>query len=257
MSSVLAEQDGVVTRITLNRPERRNALSLDTLGELDKALASVPSDARVVVLGGAGPAFSAGHDLAEMIDRPTEFYEELFSRCVEVMQRIHKMPQPVIARVHGVATAAGCQLVAACDLAIASEDARFGTPGVKIGLFCSTPIVPISRAVGPKRSMEMLLTGRQIDAHTAASWGLVNKVVPADQLDHEIDTWVDEIVEFSGPVIGLGKEAFHRQVGLDEPRAYEMAKEVMVVNAEMADAQEGMGAFLEKRTPKWQGQEQS
>ena len=257
MSSVLVEQDGVVTRLTLNRPERRNALSLDTLRELDKALASVPSEARVVVLGAAGPAFAAGHDLGEMIDRPTAFYEELFGECIEVMQRIHRMAQPVIARVHGVATAAGCQLVAACDLAIASEDARFGLPGVKIGLFCSTPIVPVSRAIGPKRSMEMLLTGREIDAHTAVSWGLVNKAVPTDQLDSEIDAWVGDIVAFSGPVIGLGKEAFHRQVGLDETGAYELAKEVMVVNAEMADAQEGMGAFLEKRRPKWRGQDQS
>ncbi len=257
MSSVVVEQDSVVTRITLNRPERRNALSLDTLRELDKALGSLPSEARVVVLGGAGPAFSAGHDLGEMIDRPTQFYEELFGGCVEVMQRIHRMPQPVIARVHGVATAAGCQLVAACDLAIASDDAKFGTPGVKIGLFCSTPIVPISRAIGPKRAMEMLLTGREIDAHTAVSWGLINRAVPMDQLDHEIDTLIDQIIGFSGPVIGLGKEAFHRQIGLDETGAYELTKEVMVLNAEMADAQEGMGAFLAKRRPKWQGQEES
>jgi enoyl-CoA hydratase/carnithine racemase len=251
MSSVLLEQDGVVTRITLNRPERRNALSLSTLQELDEALASVPAESRVVVLGGAGPAFSAGHDLGEMIDRPTAFYDELFGACSEVMQHIHRMPQPVIARVHGIATAAGCQLVAACDLAIASEDARFATPGVKIGLFCSTPIVPISRAIGPKRSMELLLTGREIDAQTAVAWGLVNRAVPADRLDEEIATWVEEIVAFSGPVIGLGKEAFHRQIGLDETGAYKLTKDVMVLNAEMADAQEGMGAFLEKRRPEW------
>ncbi|HSJ29481.1 MAG TPA: enoyl-CoA hydratase [Acidimicrobiia bacterium] len=251
MSSVLLEQDGEVSRITLDRPERRNALSLEALGELDRALTAVPESSRVIVLGGAGPAFSAGHDLGEMIDRPVDFYARLFDACVRVMERIHRVPQPVIARVHGPATAAGCQLVAACDLAVASEDATFATPGVKIGLFCSTPMVPISRAVGRKRAMEMLLTGEPIDAHTAAEWGLINRVVPGASLDAEIDRLVDQITRYSGRVIGIGKEAFHAQVELDEHRAYDLTKAVMTANARLADAQEGMGAFLEKRAPEW------
>jgi enoyl-CoA hydratase/carnithine racemase len=157
----------------------------------------------------------------------------------------------VIARVHGIATAAGCQLVAACDLVVASEDARFATPGVRIGLFCSTPMVPISRAIGRKRTMELLLTGEAIDAGTAAEWGLVNRVVPADALDAEIDTLVGQIVRYSGRVIGIGKEAFHTQMELDEHRAYDLTKAVMTANARMTDAQEGMSAFLDKREPEW------
>jgi enoyl-CoA hydratase/carnithine racemase len=251
MSLVVLEQDGDVSRITLNRPERRNALSLDALGELDRALAAAPASSRVIVLGGAGPAFSAGHDLGEMIDRPADFYASLFDACVRVMERIHRVPQPVVARVHGPATAAGCQLVAACDLAVASDDATFATPGVKIGLFCSTPMVPISRAIGRKRAMEMLLTGEPIDARTAADWGLVNRVVPAVSLDAEIGHLVEQITRYSGRVIGIGKEAFHAQVELDEHRAYDLTKAVMTSNARMADAQEGMGAFLEKRAPEW------
>jgi len=251
MSLVLSDHDGVVTRITLNRPERRNALSLEMLGALDEALASVPADSKVIVLGGSGPAFSAGHDIGEMIDRSADFYNELFDACVTVMERIHRVPQPVIARVHGIATAAGCQLVAACDLVVASEDARFATPGVKIGLFCSTPMVPISRSIGRKRTMEMLLTGDAIDASTAAEWGLVNRVVPADALDAEIDTLIGRIVRYSGRVIGIGKEAFHVQIELDERRAYDLTKAVMTANARMAEAQEGMTAFLDKRDPEW------
>jgi enoyl-CoA hydratase/carnithine racemase len=255
MSLVLSNHDGPVTRITLNRPDRRNALSLKALGALDAALAAVPAESRVVVLGGAGPAFSAGHDLGEMIDRPADFYAALFDACVAVMERIHRIPQPVIARVHGTATAAGCQLVAACDLAVASEDASFATPGVKIGLFCSTPMVPVSRAVGRKRAMEMLLTGEPIAASTAAEWGLINRVVPANALDSEIDALVAQITRYSGRVIGIGKEAFHSQMELDEHRAYDLTKAVMTANARMADAQEGMGAFLEKRQPHWADQE--
>lgn len=251
MSLVRTDLDGVRATITLNRPDRRNALSLETLGALDDALASLPTESRVVVLAGAGPAFSAGHDLGEMIDRPADFYAQLFDACVQVMERIHRIPQPVIARVHGVATAAGCQLVAACDLAVASTDARFATPGVKIGLFCSTPMVPISRAVGRKRAMEMLLTGEPIDAATAAEWGLVNRVVGPNALDAEIDELVASITRYSGRVIGIGKEAFWSQTELDEHRAYDLTKAVMTANARMADAQEGMGAFLDKRSPEW------
>ena len=251
MSLVLSDHDGVVTRITLNRPERRNALSLEMLEALDEALASAPADSRVIVLGANGPAFSAGHDLGEMIDRSVDFYSQLFDACVTVMERIHRVPQPVIARVHGIATAAGCQLVAACDLVVASEEARFATPGVKIGLFCSTPMVPISRSIGRKRTMELLLTGEAIDAGTAAEWGLVNRVVPADALDAEIETLIGQIVRYSGRVIGIGKEAFHTQMELDEHRAYDLTKAVMTANARMTDAQEGMSAFLDKRDPEW------
>lgn len=251
MSLVLAQHDGVRTTLTLNRPERRNALSLEMLGALERELASVPSESRVVVLAGAGPAFSAGHDMGEMIDRPADFYAELFDACVAVMERIHRIPQPVIARVHGVATAAGCQLVATCDLVVASTDAVFATPGVKIGLFCSTPMVPISRAVGRKRAMEMLLTGEPIDAHTAAEWGLVNRVVEPAALDREVDELAARITRYSGRVIGLGKEAFWTQTELDEHRAYDLTKAVMTTNARLADAQEGMGAFLDKRQPDW------
>lgn len=251
MSLVSTEHDGPRSTVTLNRPDRRNALSLATLEALDAALASVPAASRVVVLAADGPAFSAGHDLGEMIDRPADFYAELFDACVAVMERIHRLPQPVIARVHGVATAAGCQLVAACDLAVASTEARFATPGVKIGLFCSTPMVPISRAVGRKRAMEMLLTGEPIDAATAVEWGLVNRAVAPEQLDATIDGLVAQIIRYSGRVIGIGKEAFWSQVELDEHRAYDLTKAVMTANARMADAQEGMGAFLEKRSPEW------
>lgn len=251
MSLIRSEDQGSRTTITLNRPERRNALSLETLRELDAALVGVAESSRVVVLAGEGPAFSAGHDLGEMIDRSADFYAELFDACVTVMERIHRLPQPVIARVHGAASAAGCQLVAACDLVVASTEARFATPGVKIGLFCSTPMVPISRAIGAKRTMEMLLTGEMIDAETAASWGLVNRVVPPNELDRAVDDLVERILRYSGRVIGIGKEAFWSQLALDEHRAYDLTKAVMTANARMSDAQEGMGAFLEKRQPEW------
>lgn len=251
MSLVRSEHDGPRTTITLDRPDRRNALSLETLRELGTALDTVPESSRVVVLAGAGPAFSAGHDLGEMLDRSVDFYAELFDTCVRVMERIHRLPQPVIARVHGVATAAGCQLVAACDLAVASTDARFATPGVKIGLFCSTPMVPISRAIGSKRTMEMLLTGEFIDADTALAWGLVNRVVPPPEMDRAIDELVGQILRYSPRVIGIGKEAFWSQLALDEHRAYDLTKAVMTANARMRDAQEGMGAFIDKRDPVW------
>jgi len=251
MSGVLTHIDGGVAHVTLNRPERRNALSLEMLGDLESALRAVPDEVGVVVLAGNGPAFCAGHDMGEMIDRSGTFYAELFDQCTVVMELLHRMPQPVIARVHGVATAAGCQLVASCDLVVAASDARFATPGVKIGLFCSTPMVPITRAVGRKRAMEMLLTGDLIDAATAADWGLVNRVVAPDELDAEIGRLVASITRYSRRVIGIGKEAFWSQVELDEHRAYDLTKAVMSANAAMADAQEGMGAFLEKRTPTW------
>ena len=247
-------QDGGVARLTLNRPEKRNALSLELLEELQVALEEIAaSDARVVVLAGAGPGFSAGHDLGEMSGRDEAFYERLFDLCSVVMQRLHTLPQPVIAKVHGIATAAGCQLVASCDLAIAAEEARFATPGVKIGLFCSTPMVPLSRAVGRKRALQMLLTGEFIDARTALAWGLVNDVVAATDLDAAVDALAAKIATASPLTVGIGKAAFWQQVELDEAGAYDYARNVMTRNALANDAQEGMCAFLEKRPAAWTG----
>jgi enoyl-CoA hydratase/carnithine racemase len=254
-ATVLVRQDGPAVRVTLNRPEKRNALSLELMQELVVVLrrASAEPEARAIVLEAAGPAFSAGHDLSEMIGRDAPFFQRLFDVCTELMETIHRLPQPVIAKVHGTATAAGCQLVAACDLAVAAEGARFATPGVKIGLFCSTPMVPLSRAIGRKRALEMLLTGQPIDAPTALDWGLVNRVVADDALDAEVDALVDAIARSSPLTVGLGKEAFYSQIELDEHRAYDLTKAVMAMNARADDAQEGMSAFLEKRSPEWRG----
>ncbi len=253
--SLLVEQDGPAAWITLNRPDKRNALSLDLLRELTAALraASARPEARVIVIQGTGPAFSAGHDLSEMIDREEAFLAELFRECTVMMETIHELPQPVIAKVHAIATAAGCQLVAACDLAVAAEGARFGTPGVKIGLFCSTPMVPVSRAVGRKRAMEMLLTGETIDARTALDWGLINRVVAPEELDAEVSKLVEAIARSSSATVATGKQAFYDQVDRSEHEAYEHVQDVMTGNALDYDAQEGMTAFLEKRAPTWRG----
>jgi enoyl-CoA hydratase/carnithine racemase len=253
--NVLVSADGPIARITLNRPERRNALSLELMGELTTALreASAGVATRVIVLEGAGPAFSAGHDLSEMIGREEAFYRELFGVCTVMMETLHELPQPVIAKVHGVATAAGCQLVAACDLAIAAEGTRFATPGVKIGLFCSTPMVPVSRAVGRKRAMQLLLTGEPIDAATAVDWGLINRAVPADELEGAVLELVEAITRSSASTVATGKRAFYAQVDRPEHDAYGHAQLVMVENALAGDAQEGMSAFLEKRAPTWSG----
>jgi enoyl-CoA hydratase/carnithine racemase len=254
--NLLVARDGPAATITLNRPEKRNALSLELMEELIAALEAVGADAdvRAIVVDGAGPAFSAGHDLGEMVGRDAAFYEQLFDVCTVMMETIHRVPQPVIAKVHAVATAAGCQLVASCDLVVAVEEAKFATPGVKIGLFCSTPMVPLSRAVGRKRALQMLLTGDPIDARTAAEWGLVNVVVPADELDAAVGALVEKIARSSPLTVGIGKEAFYRQVDLDEHGAYELMRRVMTTNAEARDAQEGMTAFLEKRAPEWRGE---
>ena len=232
-----------IARLVLNRPDRRNALSLALMREMLDALEVVASDheARVLVIEGRGPAFSAGHDLGEIVaNRRADFYDELFAACTDLMTRLHTIPQPVIAKVHGVATAAGCQLVAACDLAIAAADARFATPGVNIGLFCSTPMVPISRTIGRKRMLEMLFTGDMIDAATAADWGLVNHVVPADQLEASVVDLAQRIATSSASVLALGKRAFYEQEGTDERAAYGLACAVMVDNAQADDAHEGM-----------------
>ena len=252
---VLVRRDGAAARITLNRPAQRNALSLQVMEEVTAALEELARDrdVRVIFVDAAGPAFCAGHDLGEMVDRNLAFYQHVFDNCTVMMEAIHAAPQPVIARVHGIATAAGCQLVAACDLAVAAEEARFATPGVKIGLFCSTPMVPLSRAIGRKRALEMLLTGTPIDAATAREWGLVNRVVPADELDATVAALVDAIAASSSLTVAIGKEAFYQQIDLDEPRAYDLTKTVMSMNMLAADAQEGICAFLEKRPPTWTG----
>ena len=246
---------GGVARVTLDRPEKRNALSLELMDELTGVLQRLGArpDARAIVVEGAGVAFSAGHDLTEMVGRDLPFYQRLFDSCTELMETIHRVPQPVIAKVHGIATAAGCQLVAACDLAIAADDARFATPGVTIGLFCSTPMVPLSRAIGRKRALEMLLTGAPISAATALEWGLVNRVVPVSDLDATVDELVAAISSSSPLTLAIGKEAFYEQVELDEHRAYDLTKSVMAMNSMAADAQEGICAFLEKRPPTWTG----
>jgi enoyl-CoA hydratase/carnithine racemase len=242
-----------VATVTLARPDRRNALSLDMLQKLIKAFEAVPPEAAVVVLAAEGKAFSAGHDMSEMIDRPGSYYDELFGTCVRMMETIHELPQPVIAKVQGVATAAGCQLVASCDLAVASEEAWFATPGVSIGLFCSTPMVPVSRAVGHKRAMHMLLTGDAISADTAVEWGLINQAVPDDQLDAAVNELAQKILRFSAGTIATGKRAYWSQADHPESTAYEITAPVMASNAAADDAQEGMSAFLEKRKPMWTG----
>jgi enoyl-CoA hydratase/carnithine racemase len=253
--NLLVAADEPMARITLNRPEKRNALSLELMEELVAALheASAHSGTRAIVLEGAGRAFSAGHDLSEMIGRDEAFYRELFKVCTVMMETVHELPQPVIAKVHGIATAAGCQLVAACDLVIAADGTRFATPGVKIGLFCSTPMVPVSRAVGRKRAMQLLLTGEPIDAATALDWGLVNRVVPAQELESAVLELVEAIARSSPYTVATGKQAFYAQVDQGEHDAYEHCKVVMAENALAGDAQEGMSAFLQKRAPTWRG----
>lgn len=250
---IVVKADGPITTLQLANPERRNALSLEMMTEVIEALRGLDSSARVVVLAATGPAFSAGHDMCEMIDREPAFYDDLFAICTDMMEMIHDIPQPVIAKVQGIATAAGCQLVASCDLAVAAEDAWFATPGVKIGLFCSTPLVPVSRAVGRKRAMHMLLTGDPISAETALDWGLVNQVVPADKLDEAVIEVAGKILQFSADTIGVGKAAFYAQADIHEHDAYGVTQPIMAGNAASADAQEGMSAFIEKRDPHWAG----
>jgi enoyl-CoA hydratase/carnithine racemase len=250
---LLRESHDGVAVVTLNRPEKRNALSLEVMGELIAALDEVAADRadRVVVLRSVGPVFSAGHDLREMLDRDVVEYRHVFDVCVTLMQKVQTIPQPVIAEVAGIATAAGAQLVATCDLAVASTQAKFATPGVKIGLFCTTPMVALTRSVGRKRAMEMLLTGEFIDAQTALDWGLVDRVVEPDALQTATMELAAKVAHASSFVVGLGKAAFYAQIDLDQQKAYAYAKEVMSMNALAHDAQEGMTAFVEKRAPHW------
>ena len=244
---------GVVT-LTMNRPANFNALSEEMLGALQAALDGLAQDesVRVVVLAANGKAFCPGHNLKEMIATPSlAYYQQLFAQCSKVMMAILKLPVPVIARVHGIATAAGCQLVAQCDLAVASTEARFAVSGVNFGLFCSTPSVPLLRNIAPKQAMEMLVTGDFIDAQEAKARGLVNRVVPPDQLDAEVEKLVDSILQKPRAAIAMGKELFYRQRETGIEAAYQLANQTMAVNMMNECAQEGVGAFAEKRKPSW------
>jgi enoyl-CoA hydratase/carnithine racemase len=253
--NITLEREGPVAVLTLNRPERRNALSLELMRELTRALDQTARDPaiRAVILAAAGQVFSSGHDLSEMTGRDLPAYREIFDACTVLMEKLQSIPQPVIAEVQGLATAAGCQLVASCDLAVASDQAAFATPGVKIGLFCTTPMVALTRAVGRKRALHMLLTGERIDAHRASEWGLVNEVVPAAGLRAATRVLAARIAGASPLTVSIGKQAFYAQIDLDQPRAYAYAKEVMSMNALASDAQEGIAAFLDKRPPCWSG----
>ena len=248
-------REGHLAVITLNRPERRNALSLDLMQELVRCMDEIGGNGEIrgVILAAAGKVFCSGHDLSEMTGRNINEYRHIFDVCTQLMEKIQSIPQPVVAQVQGIATAAGCQLVATCDLVVASDQAAFATPGVKIGLFCTTPMVALSRAIGRKRAFEMLVTGDMVDARTAADWGLVNRVVPASELAAQTRRLAARVAEASPLVISIGKQAYYTQIDLDQSKAYAYAKEVMSMNALAADAQEGISAFLEKRDPFWTG----
>ena len=249
------DADGIAT-LTLNRPKQYNALSMDMMAALQAQVGAIHDDRSVkaVVIEGAGRGFCAGHDLRELRSQSDRgFYQEVFQTCSHLMLSITRMPQPVVAKVHGIATAAGCQLVATCDLAVAAESARFATPGVNIGLFCSTPMVAVSRAVPRKTAMEMLLTGEMLPAARAAEVGLVNRVVADDELDGAVAEFVRAITAKSPLTLKIGKEAFYRQLELGLEEAYSYTSEVMTQNMLARDAEEGIDAFLEKRDPSWQG----
>ncbi len=253
---VLRSDAGGVSMLTLNRPKQYNALSEELLAELQDALEAIEKDAsvRVVVIGGSGDAFCAGHDLKQMRGNPRkEYYQKLFAQCSTMMLTLARIPQPVIARVHGIATAAGCQLVAACDLAVASDNARFATSGINVGLFCSTPAVSVSRNVGRKQAMEMLFTGDFIDAATAKDYGLVNRVVPIGKLDDEIKALAESITRKTRVAVETGKRMFYKQIELGLKDAYDYAAEVMACNMMAEDTGEGIDAFIQKRPPVWKG----
>jgi enoyl-CoA hydratase/carnithine racemase len=248
-----ADAGGVAT-LTLNRPGQFNSLSEEMLSELQSALDAIAAEpsTRVVVIAGAGKAFCAGHDLKQMrANHSKDYMQDLFKQCGKVMTTITRMPQPVVARIHGIATAAGCQLVAACDLAVASDVARFAVSGINVGLFCSTPAVALSRNMGRKQAMEMLLTGDFIDAAEAQRRGLVNRVVPLDQLDDEVKKITDSIIAKSAPAVAMGKQLFYRQLEMGLDGAYQLAVETMACNMMCEDAGAGIDAFMEKRNPEW------
>ena len=245
---LLVVRDGAITTVTLNRPEKRNALALNVMLELTQALHAVgQSDALGVILAANGPVFSAGHNFGDMAGATLAQAQELFTVCTTMMNTLQALPQPVIARVHALATAAGCQLVASCDLAIAADSASFAIPGGKAGLFCHTPLVAVARSVSRKRALEMALTGDAIDATTAAAWGFINKAVPADQLDAAVLDLITRATRGSALSKALGKQGFYQQIGLPQEQAYVVAVDLMAKAAMTADAQEGMQAFLEKR----------
>ena len=253
--NICFETEPQLAVVTLNRPNRRNALSLELMLELLDCLERIrlDSEVRAVILAAAGKTFCSGHDLSAMVGKDINEYRRTFEVCCDLMTKIQSIPQLVIAEVQGVATAAGCQLVATCDLAIAGEEASFATPGVRIGLFCTTPMVALSRAIGRKRALEMLLTGDMVPAATAAEWGLVNKVVPAARLREETRTLALRLAQASPVTLAIGKQAFYTQIDLDQSKAYAYAKEIMTMNSLAADAQEGISAFLEKRPACWVG----
>ena len=253
---LLRHDAGGVASITLNRPKQYNALSEELLIELQATLDTIGSDdsVRVVVIAGSGSAFCAGHDLKQMRANPDQaYYRKLFAQCSRMMMTVTQLPQPVIARVHGIATAAGCQLVAQCDLAVASTEARFAVSGINVGLFCSTPSVSLGRNVSRKQAMEMLLTGEFIDAATARERGLVNRVVPADKLDAEVKALADAIIKKSSVAVTTGKKMFYKQMEMGMDAAYEYAAEIMACNMMAQDAGEGIDAFMQKRPPQWKG----
>lgn len=255
MEPILLDKEGPVGRLTLNRPDRRNALSLEMMTKILEKLDEIARDPeiRVVVLRGNGPVFSAGHDLGELAGKEGDLhrYRKIFSTCSRMMQRFHEIPQPIIAQVHGIATAAGCQLVAAADLAVAEAGARFQTPGAMLGLFCITPSVPLVRAVGRKRALDMLFTGRFLSAEEAREAGLINRVVVPESLEEETRKWALEIARASRHTLASGKQAFYAQVDLDEPSAYRYAMEMMALQCFAEDAREGIQAVLDKRPPRW------
>jgi enoyl-CoA hydratase/carnithine racemase len=249
---VLVTADGAVATVTLNRPQRRNALSHDMLRALTKALAEVGgSDARGIVLAANGPVFSAGHDFADIVDADEDETRAMLQTCRELMDLMQQVPQPIVARVHGLATAAGCQLVANADLAVAAESAGFAAPGGKGGWFCHTPMVAIARNVGRKRAMELALSGDVIDAPTALEWGLVNAVVPDAELDDAVAAMVQRVTRGSRSSKAEGKHTLYAQLSLPEPAAYDLAVDVMARTSQTPDAKEGMRAFLDKRHPNW------
>jgi enoyl-CoA hydratase/carnithine racemase len=250
LPTLLVDRDGSVVTVTMNRPERRNALSLDHLAELQQAFDHIgASDARGVILAANGPVFSAGHDFRDLAGADLADVRRLLQACTDLMLTLAAVPQVVVAKVHALATAAGCQLVASCDLAVAAESAGFAAPGGKAGWFCTTPMVAIGRTMGTKRALEMALTGDAIDAATAADWGLVNRVVPDEELDAAVADLLGRATRGSAGSKGLGKQAFHTQIGMDLPQAYAYAIEVMASASQTASAREGVAAFLEKRPP--------
>lgn len=253
-AEITLEREGPLARLTLNQPDKANALSQAMIAELSQAIAEIAaSDARVVLLTGAGKHFCAGHKMDEMVGRDSALYRDIFVNCTAMMHSLRELPQPVIAAVRGVATAAGCQLMATCDLALAARNARFATPGVRIGLFCSTPAVAITRLIGRRRALDMLLTGRLVPAAEALEWGLVNRVVEPDELLPEAEKLAAHLAGASPLTLAMGKKTFYEQVDRAEPEAYNLATPVMGLNLGMHDAQEGIAAFLNKRDPKWEG----